>query len=83
MVRSEWIQIWALPLLAVGNSVLNRASEKRAKQDHQMLKTQLDLMQKDMVRDVKRDTDALTFEINTSKRLENIEQLLETLLKKQ
>lgn len=42
LVSSAWIQLWALPLLAVGNTVMNRSSEKRAKEDHLTLKIQLE-----------------------------------------
>ena len=40
LVSSAWIQLWALPLLAVGNAVMNKTSERRAKQDHETLKAQ-------------------------------------------
>ena len=36
-LSSNSIQLWALPLIMVGSAVLSKASEKRAKQDHQML----------------------------------------------
>jgi len=42
LVSSAWIQLWALPLLAVGNTVMNRSSEKRAKEDHLTLRIQLE-----------------------------------------
>lgn len=65
LVSSAWIQLWALPLLAVGNSVLNRTSEKRAKQDHETLKAQfLEL------KDLQKDNDIIL------QKLENIEQIL-------
>jgi hypothetical protein len=38
LVSSAWIQLWALPLIAVGAAVLNRSSERRARQDHEMLR---------------------------------------------
>jgi len=28
LISSAWVQLWALPLLSVGSSVLNRASER-------------------------------------------------------
>jgi len=34
---SGWVQLWALPLIMVGNIVLNRASEERAQQDHETI----------------------------------------------
>ena len=37
----SWIQLWALPLLMVGGIVLNRASEKRAAEDHETLMAEL------------------------------------------
>ena len=37
----SWIQLWALPLLMVGGIVLNRASERRAAEDHETLMTEL------------------------------------------
>ena len=40
LVSSALIQLAALPLIAVGAAVLNRASERRAKEDHRMLKAE-------------------------------------------
>lgn len=37
MISSAWIQLWALPALAVGNAILSRDAEKRAQQDHESL----------------------------------------------
>jgi hypothetical protein len=37
----SWIQLWALPLLMVGGIVLNRASERRAAEDHETLMAEL------------------------------------------
>ena len=34
---SSWVQLWALPLLMVGNIILSRDAEKRANQDHETL----------------------------------------------
>lgn len=42
LISSAWIQLWALPLLAVGNSVLNKSSEKRATEDHRLIKSEFD-----------------------------------------
>ena len=41
LVSSAWIQLWALPLLAVGAAVLSRSGERRAAQDHRMLMEEL------------------------------------------
>lgn len=41
MVSSAFIQLWALPLLAVGNALINKRSERRAEKDHVMLMTEL------------------------------------------
>ncbi|BDU75075.1 hypothetical protein [Mesoterricola sediminis] len=48
LVSSAWIQLWALPLLMVGNAVLNKAGERRAMQDHQMLLAELKLLKRQM-----------------------------------
>ena len=48
LISSAWIQLWALPLLAVGSSVLNRASEKRAKEDHTILHDEIKLLREEM-----------------------------------
>jgi len=37
LISSAWIQLWALPLIAVGSSVRGRAAEKRSIEDHKML----------------------------------------------
>lgn len=37
---SGWVQLWALPLLMVGQVVLGRAAEERAESDHETLLTQ-------------------------------------------
>ena len=34
---SGWVQLWALPLLMVGQNVLGRNAEQRAQQDHEMI----------------------------------------------
>lgn len=39
---SNWVQLWALPLLMVGGIVLNRASEARAEKDHRTVTAILD-----------------------------------------
>lgn len=44
LISSAWIQLWALPLLMVGGVVLNRASEKRAEEDHTVLRKEFDLL---------------------------------------
>ena len=44
LVSSAWIQLWALPLLMVGNAVLNKAAVRQAHSDHQMLIAELQLM---------------------------------------
>jgi hypothetical protein len=59
LVSSAWIQLFALPLIAVGAAVLNRASERRAKEDHRMLKAEFASQNQELVRlskiDVKLD----------------------------
>jgi hypothetical protein len=40
LISSAWIQLWALPLLAVGTAILNKASERRAKEDHETIRKQ-------------------------------------------
>ena len=44
LVSSAWIQLWALPLLMVGNAVLNKAAVRQAHADHEMLIAELRLM---------------------------------------
>ena len=44
LISSAWIQLWALPLLMVGGVVLNRASEKRAAEDHEVIRQEFDLL---------------------------------------
>jgi hypothetical protein len=41
LVSSAWIQLFALPLIAVGAVVLNRASEARATEDHAAILAEL------------------------------------------
>ena len=48
LVSSAWIQLWALPLLAVGSNVLNRKAERRALEDHLALKLELALIKEEM-----------------------------------
>lgn len=50
----SWIQLWALPLLMVGGIVLNRATERRAAEDHETLMLELD-----EIKALKDDMDAL------------------------
>lgn len=65
LVSSAWIQLWALPLLAVGNAVLNKASERRAKQDHETLKASLAEL-----KDLQKDNDKIM------SKLDSIEDML-------
>jgi hypothetical protein len=44
LISSAWIQLWALPLLMVGGIVLNRASEKRAEEDHATIREEFDIV---------------------------------------
>ena len=62
------IQLWALPLLAVGSSVLNRSSERRAKQDHETLRASLEEL-----KDLQKDNDKIM------ERLDTIEFLIKRL----
>ena len=41
MVSSAFIQLWALPLLAVGNALLSKKTESRAEKDHKMIMAEL------------------------------------------
>ncbi len=38
---SAWVQLWALPLLMVGNNVNSRASDRQAKETHDAVMTEL------------------------------------------
>jgi hypothetical protein len=49
LISSAWIQLWALPLIAVGNNVLSRTSEKRANEDHRLIKENFNLMMKEIM----------------------------------
>lgn len=40
----SWVQLWALPLLMVGGIVLNRATERRAAEDHETLMLELETL---------------------------------------
>ncbi len=44
LISSAWIQLWALPLLMVGGIVLNRASEKRAEEDHETIRQEFEIV---------------------------------------
>ncbi len=50
----SWVQLWALPLLMVGGIVLNRATERRAAEDHETLMLELD-----EIKELKNDIDSL------------------------
>jgi uncharacterized protein YlxW (UPF0749 family) len=50
-ISSSFLQLIFLPLIMVGQTVLNRASEQRAEQDHQALMEQIEEI-KDMHRDL-------------------------------
>lgn len=45
---SGWVQLWALPLLMVGQIVLGRDSEKRAQQDHETLMAEFDSQKEEL-----------------------------------
>lgn len=48
LISSAWIQLWALPLLAVGNSVLNKASDKRSQEQYKLIKEDFKLQSKEL-----------------------------------
>ncbi|MBI5835343.1 MAG: hypothetical protein HZB16_23795 [Armatimonadetes bacterium] len=52
LISSAWIQLWALPLLMVGGIVLNRASEKRAEEDHETITKEFELVKANQVTQV-------------------------------
>lgn len=68
LVSSAWIQLFSLPLLAVGNAVLNRESERRAIQDHRMLTLELTEL-----KDMQKDNEEIL------KKLDQIENLLDNI----
>jgi hypothetical protein len=45
-IAQTFLQLVLLPLIMVGGNVLNRKTEERAKQDHQMLMEELALLRK-------------------------------------
>jgi hypothetical protein len=49
LVSSAWIQLWALPLIAVGTSLSTRAQAKQSKEDHEMIKAQFEMLKKDLI----------------------------------
>ena len=49
LISSAWIQLWALPLIAVGNNVLNRTSERHADEVRRLVKEEFTLMKKEIM----------------------------------
>ena len=49
LISSAWIQLWALPLISVGNSVMGEKIEERAQRDHEMLIGELNILKQDHV----------------------------------
>lgn len=72
LVSSAWIQLWALPLLAVGGAVMNKTSERRARRDHETLNASLSEL-----KDLQKDNDKIMA------KLSQIEQKLEDMTKEQ
>jgi hypothetical protein len=75
MYWSGWIQLWALPLLMVGQNVLGKASEKRAQDTYDMVKYELQVV-KDEQNNAKlerEDLKTLMQEIQDDQKLENEE----------
>jgi hypothetical protein len=50
LVSSAFIQLAALPLLAVGASVMSRSSERRSKEDHAMLRREFAAQNEELAR---------------------------------
>lgn len=46
---SGWVQLWALPLLMVGQNVLGRASEKRSEETHDAVMTELAIVKEELM----------------------------------
>jgi hypothetical protein len=49
LISSAWIQLFSLPLLAVGSAVQGRGIEKRAREDHAMIKAEFETLRSMMV----------------------------------
>lgn len=79
LISSAWIQLWALPLLAVGTSILNKSSEKRAREDHETLKKQYEEVKamqegnRHLLEYMMKDSES---DIEESKKLDEILELL-------
>ena len=61
LISSAWIQLWALPLIAVGSAVLGRAGERRSIEDHKMIRQEFELLKSELqeIKDLHRDLKAL------------------------
>jgi uncharacterized membrane protein YccF (DUF307 family) len=48
LVSAAWLQLFALPLLAVGQKVLSEEVDKRAQEDHEKLKAEFALQNEEL-----------------------------------
>lgn len=46
MYWSTWVQLWALPLLMVGQNVIGESAEKRDQETHDMVVNEFDMIKK-------------------------------------
>jgi hypothetical protein len=72
LVSSAFIQLWALPLIAVGAAVLNRASEHRAKADHEMLRKEFAIQNAELARLEKIDTSLDRIQVQELKEIKGL-----------
>jgi MFS-type transporter involved in bile tolerance (Atg22 family) len=77
LISSAWIQLWALPMISVGNAVLSQKIEERAAQDHEMLQQEFTMIKEELA--LAREDRAMTQTVNDtlSEILERVEKLEE------
>jgi len=72
LVSSAWIQLWALPLILVGSAVLNRASEHRAKTDHELIRKEFAIQNAELARLEKIDTSLDRIQVQELKEIKGL-----------
>lgn len=79
LISSAFIQLWSLPLLAVGAVVLGRDSNEQSKQDHEAIQTELALLRQELIKEdeeIEKETEQILLLKQISSDLEAIKKAL-------
>lgn len=78
-VFSSWVQLWSLPLVAVGTAIMSRYAEERSEQDHETIQMQYQMQEKEMMYDAQMREFWIERQRREDENFERIEDVLQRL----